>query len=270
MPLPLEGRTVALAESRQIEDLASLLQHEGAATLRCPMLSILDLPDTRPALAWLRELIRQPFGYTVFLTGEGVRRLAAVAESEQMSSEFTAALARSRLVTRGPKPVKALRELALNPTLVAPTPTTAGVIDALKMETLQSLEIGVQLYPDAPATLPDFLQSAGAHVHAVTPYVYAPDADAQHVVDLIAQMAQDSVDVIVFTSSPQVDRMFEVARERKLDSLLADGWQKTKVAAIGPVVAANLRERGVPVHIVPDQGFVMKNLVQHIRRALTA
>ncbi len=270
MPLPLEGRSVDLAESRQIEDLANLLQHEGAATLRCPMLSILDLPDPGPALDWLRELIRQPFGYTVFFTGEGVRRLAGIAGSKQMTSAFTAALARSRLVTRGPKPVKALRELGLNPALVAPTPTTAGLIDALKAQHLQALEIGVQLYPDAPATLTDFLQAAGAHVHAVTPYVYAPDADAQHVADLIAKMANGSVDVIVFTSSPQVDRMFEVAGERKLDGLLADGWRMTKVAAIGPVVAANLRERGVPVHIVPEQGFVMKNLVQHIRRALTA
>jgi uroporphyrinogen-III synthase len=268
MPLPLERRTVALAESRQIEDLANLLQREGATILRCPMLSILDLPDAAPALAWLQELVRRPFGYTIFLTGEGVRRLAAVAESQRMTSDLTAALARSRLVTRGPKPVKALRELGSNPTLVAPTPTTVGVIDALKTQAIQGTEIGVQLYPDAPATLTDFLKSAGANVHAVTPYVYAPDADAEQVADLIAKMADGFVDVIVFTSSPQVDRMFEVARERKFDGLLADGWQKTKVAAIGPVVAANLRERGVPVHIVPEQGFVMKNLVQHISRAL--
>jgi hypothetical protein len=35
------------------------------------------------------------------------------------------------------------------------------------------------------------------------------------------------------------------------------------------VVGENLRRRGVRVDIVPEQGFVMKNLVQHIRRALT-
>jgi hypothetical protein len=40
------------------------------------------------------------------------------------------------------------------------------------------------------------------------------------------------------------------------------------VAAVGPVVADNLRARGAPVHICPEQGWVMKSLVQHIKRAV--
>src|SRR5262249_54397180 len=48
MTRPLEGRTVALAEGRQLEELAELLEREGAATFRCPMLSILDAPDPAP------------------------------------------------------------------------------------------------------------------------------------------------------------------------------------------------------------------------------
>src|SRR5438105_11975616 len=109
MPLPLAGRKIALAESRQLEELATLLEREGAATIRCPMLSILDLPDPQPALAWLQELIAKPFDFTVFLTGEGVRRLAGVAEHAGLAAAYVGALGRSRLVTRGPKPVRALR-----------------------------------------------------------------------------------------------------------------------------------------------------------------
>jgi hypothetical protein len=33
-------------------------------------------------------------------------------------------------------------------------------------------------------------------------------------------------------------------------------------------VADNLRERGAQVDICPDQGFVMRNLVQQIKRAM--
>ena len=40
MTQPLAGRTVALAEGRQLEELAQLLEKEGATTLRCPMVSI--------------------------------------------------------------------------------------------------------------------------------------------------------------------------------------------------------------------------------------
>src|SRR5205823_4657761 len=75
MSRPLDGRTVALAEGRQLEELAGLLQQEGAAVLRCPMLSILDAPDAGAVDAWLDELIAGRFGLLVVMTGEAVRRL---------------------------------------------------------------------------------------------------------------------------------------------------------------------------------------------------
>jgi hypothetical protein len=36
------------------------------------------------------------------------------------------------------------------------------------------------------------------------------------------------------------------------------------------VVADNLRQKGARVDICPEQGFVMKNLVQQIKRAVEA
>jgi uroporphyrinogen-III synthase len=266
--MSLEGRTIAVAESRQLEELTALLEREGADVIRCPMLSIVDLPHPEPVLAWIKELVARPFDYTIFLTGEGVRRLTVVAEAGGMRSEFVAALGRSRLVTRGPKPVRALRELDLVPAHVATMPTTAGVIETLRSQSVQGTRIGLQNYPDAPGAIADFLHSAGAAVHPVVPYAYAPHADGDRVAGLIGTMSSGRVDVIIFTSSPQVDRLVEVARQRKLEAELDRGWQTTRVAAIGPVVAENLRERGVRVDIVPEQGFVMKNLVQQVRRTL--
>ena len=59
-----------------------------------------------------------------------------------------------------------------------------------------------------------------------------------------------------------------LARERGLEKELQQGWSQTRVAAVGPVVADTLRAHGAPVHICPEQGFVMKNLVQLIKREL--
>ena len=117
---------------------------------------------------------------------------------------------------------------------------------------------------------PHRLDDAGAAIfgEAIFDTLYAPAADAERVADLIGRLDRGAVDVVVFTSSPQVDRLFEVARERGLEPALRQGLQRTRVAAVGPVVAEDLRRRGAPVHICPEQGFVMKNLVQHIRRAL--
>lgn len=268
MTRPLEGRTVALAEGRQLEELADMLAREGATPLRCPMVSILDAPNAAPVNTWLEELLAGQFSHVVLLTGEGLRRLLGFADRNGQRAAVVAALAKIRTVTRGPKPVRALREVGLAPTLVAGIPTTEGVIEALKTEELRGRTVGVQLYaPENPALL-DFLRTAGATARPVLPYVYAAAADSERVADLIGQLAAGKVDVLVFTSSPQVDRLYEVATERHLEDRLREGLQRVRVAAVGPVVADNLRGRGARVDICPEQGFVMKNLVQKITSAL--
>lgn len=268
MERPLAGKTLALAEGRQLEDLSRMLEKEGAVVLRCPMVSILDAPDEAPVLAWLRDLCADRFSHVVLLTGEGLRRLLGFAERAGRRDAVIAALGRTRLITRGPKPGQALKELGLAPFRVAQAPTTDGVVATLRALPLAGETIGVQLYVEENAPLSAYLASAGATMAAVLPYVYAPAADSERLIELIEGMRLGRVDALVFTSSPQVDRLFEVAGERGLVAPLQEGLKKTRVAAVGPIVAETLRRRGAPVDICPEQGFVMKNLVNQLREGL--
>src|SRR5437879_2535488 len=265
---PLAGRTIALAEGRQLEELAQMLEKEGVTALRYPMINILDAPDSTPVIAWLRNLVQNQFAYVILMTGEALRRLLGFAEREGIRQEVIAALSRARTITRGPKPVRALKEVGLNPTKVAESPTTEGVIATLRNESLRGQTVGVTLYGESNPILVRFLEQAGATVHTVLPYVYAPASDSDKVVELINRMAKGGIDVVVFTSSPQVDRLYQVAAEKGLENELRQGLTQTRIAAVGPVVAENLREKGAKVDICPDQGFVMKNLVQLIKRQL--
>lgn len=266
MSTALQGINVAVAEGRQLEELAGLLEKEGAAVLRCPLVSILDAPDPAPILAWLDELCAGRFSHVVLMTGEGLRRLLGFAERAGRRDAVLAALARTRTVTRGPKPGRALKEVGLAPSLIADAPTTDGVIASLRREPLAGSTIGVQLYAPGESPLIQFLETAGATARPVLPYVYAPAADMERVADLIAQLTDGRVQVLVITSSPQVDRLFEIAAERGLEELLRQGLARACVAAIGPIAADSLRRRGVVVQVCPEQGFVMKNLVQQIVR----
>src|SRR5438105_8520671 len=107
MALPLEGRTIALAEGRQLEELVALLEKEGATTLRCPMVSILDAPDQAAVTAWLRELVAGRFDHVVLMTGEALRRLVRAAERQGIREGVIVALGKTCTLTRGPKPVRA-------------------------------------------------------------------------------------------------------------------------------------------------------------------
>jgi uroporphyrinogen-III synthase len=268
MSRPLAGRTIALAETRQMEELAQLLESEGAITLRCPMVSILDAPDLAPIVAWLRDLCADRFDYLVLITGEALRRLLGFAEREGLRNSVIAALGRTKTVTRGPKPGQVLREIGLTPTRIAQAPTTEGVISTLRSEPLEGRTVAFTLYGEPNPPLEQFITSAGAQARSVLPYVYAPAADDERVADLIARLDQGAVDVLVFTSSAQVDRLYEVAEVCGLQGALQRGLTQARVAAVGPVLADHLRQRGATVSLCPEQGFVMKNLVQLIKRSL--
>jgi uroporphyrinogen-III synthase len=270
MRRPLEGRTVALAEGRQLEELARMLEAEGAHALRCPMVAILDAPDEAPVVAWLRDLCADNFALVVLMTGEGVRRLGGFAARAGLGDAFVAALGRVRTLTRGPKPAAALRELGLAASLAAQTPTSEGVLAALHGEDLRGRTVGVTLAGVPNPTLEQGLAALGAQVRPVLPYLYAAAADDERIGDLVSQLQRGAIDVLLFTSSPQVDRLFEVAGRCGREAELRRGLARTQVAAVGPVVADDLRRHGAEVHLCPEKGFVMKNLVKMIARRFAA
>jgi uroporphyrinogen-III synthase len=91
--------------------------------------------------------------------------------------------------------------------------------------------------------------------------VYASASDDERVAALIGELAAGKVDAIAFTSKSQVQRLVELARKRHLEGALQTGLARTKVAAIGPVVAAELAKDGVRVDAMPDESYSMKPLV---------
>src|SRR5271165_973679 len=264
---PLSGRRIALPETRELDRLARMFEEQGAETLRCPLVAIRDAPDPAPVREWLTRL---PFGDLVLFTGEGLRRLHGFAQRSDLEPIFLDGLRAARKITRGPKPERALRELGLKSDLRAEEPTTDGLIATLSGVDLRGRRVGVQLYPGNPNTrFTDFLRQAGAEPDPVLPYVYASAADDERVVELIDQMADGAVDAIAFTSSPQVQRLFEVAVATRHEETLRAALRGIQIGAVGPVVAEELRRRGVEVTIIPDRSYFMKPLVSAIVTALS-
>ncbi|PKM31972.1 MAG: uroporphyrinogen III synthase [Gammaproteobacteria bacterium HGW-Gammaproteobacteria-11] len=269
--LPLSGRHIALPESRELDLFADMLIKRGASVLRCPLVSIHDAPDQQPVLAWLQRFVEQPVDDLILLTGEGLRRLLGTAERAggSLKADFIARLSQVRKLTRGPKPGAALRTIGLRADLVALEPTTEGVIRTLQSENLLGRRIAVQLYGTEPnRLLVDFLTEAGAEVDCVAPYVYADDVEDAQVEALVASVLGKSLDAIAFTSATQVRRLFQIGRRVCGEPALVSALGRLCVAAVGPVVADELRARGVQVDLMPESSFFMKPLVRELVKAL--
>lgn len=264
---PLHDRLIALPETRELDLFAALLERRGARVLRAPLVAIRDAPDPQPVLHWLRDFAAGSCQELVLLTGEGLRRLLACLDRHEpgLRPAFLTALARTRKITRGPKPARALRELGLSADLEATAPTTAGVIATLATLDLRGHVVGVQLYGSEPnLPLQQYLREAGAEIRAVAPYVYADAADDAAVRTLLARLASGEVDAIAFTSKTQVARLFTVADTGTVLAALA----ATQVAAVGPLVAAALTERGVTVSAMPESSWFMKPLSAELARLM--
>jgi uroporphyrinogen-III synthase len=263
----LDGLTILVPESRELDLFAGMLETQGAKALRCPLVQIVDLEDASEAQDWIERMIAAPFDYTVLLTGEGLRRLLTL--SGPRRADFIAALSKTRTVTRGPKPARALREIGLAPGMAAAEPTSQGVLEELEEEEeLQGRRIGVQLYPgDGALPLVQALKDHGAEVYPVTPYRYVTQTESEEVAAAIKDLAAGKIGMIAFTSSPQIERLFAVAKEFGLMPQLTQGLAKTSIAAIGPVVEKALAAHGLSSAIHPETSFHLKPMINAIAEA---
>ncbi|MES2624352.1 MAG: uroporphyrinogen-III synthase [Pseudomonadota bacterium] len=262
-----EGRIVAVPEGRQHLTMVQLLENRGAKVISIPLVSILDAPDPEPVLAWLRRFITDPPALFILLTGEGLRRLLALAETHELKDKFVEVLRGVTTLCRGPKPEQVLGTLDLQATLKASVPTTEGVITTLDTIVLQDKRVCLQLYGEDPnLRLQDFLAGKGAATDLVAPYVYASREDEEKVAAFIELMHAGKVDLVAFTSQPQLKRLQEVAKARQMIPLLQEGLQKVTIAAVGPVVKEQLESAGFIVAIMPERVYFMKPMVAAIVR----
>lgn len=261
----LHGEVVAVPEARQVDVLANLLERRGASVLRCPLVGIEDSPDEPAVVAWIDRLHLTPTSLAVFYTGEGVQRLAGFAQRAGRAAAFVEALERTPKLTRGPKPKRALKKLGLEAEYAATEPTTAGMIETAQSIAAPLERVAIQLYSqDQDRQLADYFHTRGADVDTIAPYTYASAADDERVAALLSEMAAGRVDAIAFTSKAQVQRLLALAKKRRLDALLKAGFTKTKVAAVGPVVAAELAAADIRVDTIPQESYSMKPLVTSV------
>ena len=94
MTEPLANRVIAIAEARELDVFAALLERRGARVLRYPLVQIIDAPDPAPVLAWIARRADGGCDDLILLTGEGLRRMLSCIDRHQPTA--------ARAVPRGP------------------------------------------------------------------------------------------------------------------------------------------------------------------------
>ncbi|HLH26901.1 MAG TPA: uroporphyrinogen-III synthase [Chloroflexota bacterium] len=271
----LAGRTIALLEARRSDELARLIAQQGGTPFVAPALREVPVVDPAPLREWLAALGAGQLDVALFLTGVGCRALLERAAEDGTLDGVRAGLGRARVVARGPKPVRVLREYGVRIDFVPPEPnTSAELLAELSTWDLAGKAVGVQVYGGTTpflARLRAGLAALGARVHEVAPYRWEGPADDSAVRRLIAACLAGEIDALLILSSSQVHNLFAVAEAHDQAAALqrALAVPRVLVAAVGPVAAEAVASHGVRVDLVPDHPK-MGHLVAALGPALAA
>src|SRR6266481_548500 len=143
----LSGLRVVSFESRRSAEMAELIRNYGGEPIQAPSLREVPLADQHEALAFGEALLAGDHDVLILLTGVGTRMLIATLSTRWPREDVVARLGRLTLVCRGPKPIAALKEVGLVPTLAVPEPNTwRDVLSELD----RTLAIGGKRAPHTP------------------------------------------------------------------------------------------------------------------------
>ena len=243
-------------ESRRAKEIAQLIENNGGEALVAP--STREVPDDSNAgeLKFASDLLQDHFAAVIFMTGVGTRALAQAVEPICSREQFVAALSRTRVVARGPKPVAVLRELGVPIALTVPEPNTwREILQVLDQNPekvpLPGQRVAVQEHGVPSPELYAGLAQRGAEVFPVHVYRWQLPEDTGPLREAVTALTQNQIDVVLFTSSVQLHHLLQIAEEMTLRDQLIRAVNRALVASIGPITSETLREHGIAVDLEP-------------------
>ena len=249
----LQGLRVVSFESRRAKEMAELIRRYGGEPIVAPSMREIPLSENHAALELLPQLEAGKFDLLILMTGVGTRTLNEALRTQFPQERIVAALRRTTLVARGPKPVDALKELGLEPAFTAPEPNTWREVLATlssRMD-LSGKRIAVLEYGIPNPQLVAALESLGASVAPIPIYRWALPEDIGPLRAAMQKVLRAEADMALFTNGAQVEHLFKVAADDKADDGLRIALQKIVVASVGPVCTQVLEQFGLKPDLEP-------------------
>lgn len=247
----LEGRRVALLETRKAADVALLVERLGGTAV--PVESVREVrggEDVRPALA---RLASGGFDWLVVLTAAAAEALFADAEQHGVLDDVLGQLRHMKIACRGPKPLLALRRRELAADVVTARPhTTEELLTAFDTVDLSGARALLLHYGEQNEACASALVERGAAVTNLSLYQWALPVDVAPLETLVRDTIARRVDAVLFTSQIQFRHLLEVARAIDSEAALIDALRDhVVVGSVGPVCSRAIRAAGLIPDVMP-------------------
>jgi len=249
--MPFEGLRVLSLESRRAKEMEALIRREGGDPFIAPSVQERALDDHGEAIRFVERLEAGEFDLVVIMTGTGLAFLRDQVVAHSSPDRLGAALRSVTIVSRGPKPLPILRELGARAQVVVPEPNTwKEIVDAVGARTER--RIAIQEYGRPNLEMNTALEKLGASVTPVVLYRWELPADIGPLQAAARGLAARQFDVILFTSSIQLDHLMLIASALGIESQVTSALREyAAIASVGPVMSASLEAAGFTVDMLP-------------------
>lgn len=224
---------------------------EGDAFI-APSVQERALEEHRDLVDFVERLEADEFDLLVCMTGAGLAFLRDVVAMHMPVERLACALRRVTIVSRGPKPVPLLRAMNVPVHIVVPEPNTwKEIVEAVAAR--PERRIAVQEYGRPNFEMNAAIERFGAQVTPVAIYRWELPEDREPLREAARRLAARAVDVVIFTSSIQLDHLMEIARELGIETAVREALRDdVAIASVGPVMTATLESYGLAADITPN------------------
>lgn len=268
------GRTVLSFESRRATEIAKLIENHGGRPMVAPATREVPAESSPDIPRFAAALLEGKLDLIILLTGVGTRALARALEPFCSREQLVAALSKTSVLARGPKPVAVLKEFGVPITWTVPEPNRwreiLQLLDANNVP-LKKRFVAMQEHGIPSPQLIDGLRSRGAEVLTVHVYDWALPDNLTPIKNAIAALQNNQVDVVLFTAAVQVHHLMRMAEELNAKIAVLAALARIRVASIGPVTSEALAEYGVNVSLEPTHpkmGFLVKEAAESLGKAV--
>jgi uroporphyrinogen-III synthase len=259
--LSLNGTRILVGRARhQAGRLSEALRQLGAEVIEIPFIEIRPPASFEPLDAALKNL--SAYDWLILTSANGVEALFGRLEDLDLPAT---SLSRLKIAAIGPATRRAIEARGVSVTVMPEEYVAEAVVSALRHEARNSRVLLVRA-AIARDVIPRELAAAGARVDVIEAYeTSVPEESRQSLAGVLADPARRP-QVIPFTSSSSVRNFVELAGRNAVKTALQDGM---RLASIGPVTSATLRELELPVSIEARE-YTIPGLVEAIAEAVGA
>ena len=245
------GLRVLSLESRRAKEIEAFIQRLGGDAFVAPSVAERAVEDNGDAVRFVEQFESGAYDLLICMTGAGPAFWRDSIENHMPVDRLGAALRKSFTVCRGPKPVPILRALDVPVGIIVPEPNTwREIVTAVAARPERN--IAVQEYGRPNAQMNAALEALGAKVTPMALYRWTLPDDVEPLRDAVRRLVNHKVDVVIFTSSIQLDHLLEIARTMNAEDKVYSALREdVAIASVGPVMTESLQAHAIPVDIIP-------------------